>query len=44
MVIGASIGAFIGQMFDGTTNPLALGFMILTILAGLIVKFGTAKS
>ncbi len=43
MVIGASIGAFIGQMFDGTTNPLALGFVILTVLAGLIVKLGTAK-
>jgi MFS transporter, DHA1 family, multidrug resistance protein len=44
MVIGASIGAFIGQMFDGTTNPLALGFVILTLSAGLVVKFGTAKS
>lgn len=43
MVIGASIGAFIGQMFDGTTNPLALGFVVLTVLAGLIVKLGTAK-
>lgn len=43
MVIGASIGAFIGQMFDGTTIPLALGFTVLTVLAGLVVWFGTAK-
>jgi MFS transporter, DHA1 family, multidrug resistance protein len=43
MVIGASIGAVIGQMFNGTTMPLALGFTILTLLAGLIVMFGTAK-
>jgi MFS transporter, DHA1 family, multidrug resistance protein len=43
MVIGASIGAFIGQMFNGTTVPLSLGFTILTVLAGLIVWFGAAK-
>ena len=43
MVIGASIGAFIGQMFDGTTNPLALGFVVLIIMAGLTVMLGTAK-
>jgi MFS transporter, DHA1 family, multidrug resistance protein len=43
MVIGASIGAFIGQMYNGTTAPLALGFTVLTVLAGLIVRFGIAK-
>jgi MFS transporter, DHA1 family, multidrug resistance protein len=43
MVIGASIGAFIGQMFNGTTVPLSLGFTLLTLLAGLIVWFGTGK-
>lgn len=41
MVIGASIGAFIGQMFDGTTLPLALGSVILTLGAWLIVSIGT---
>ena len=41
MVIGASIGAFIGQMFDGTTLPLALGSVILTLGAWLIVRLGT---
>jgi MFS transporter, DHA1 family, multidrug resistance protein len=41
MVIGASLGAFIGQMFNGTVVPLATGFTVLTALAGLIVAFGT---
>jgi MFS transporter, DHA1 family, multidrug resistance protein len=44
MVIGASIGAVIGQFYDGSTVPLALGFVILSVLAGAIIKFGTAKA
>jgi MFS transporter, DHA1 family, multidrug resistance protein len=44
MVVGASIGAFIGQMFNGTTIPLALGFTVLTLLAGVIVRLGTASA
>jgi MFS transporter, DHA1 family, multidrug resistance protein len=41
MVIGASIGAALGQMYNGTVVPLAAGFVVLTILAGLIVSLGT---
>ncbi len=41
MVIGAGLGTFIGQMFNGTVVPLAMGFTVLTALAGLIVYFGT---
>ena len=33
MVLGASIGAFIGQMFNATTIPLALGMLVLAVLA-----------
>ena len=33
MVLGASIGAFIGQMFNGTTIPLAMGMLVLALLA-----------
>jgi MFS transporter, DHA1 family, multidrug resistance protein len=40
MVIGASLGAVIGQMFDGTVVPLAMGFTVLTALAAAIVFFG----
>jgi MFS transporter, DHA1 family, multidrug resistance protein len=40
MVIGASLGAVIGQMFNGTVVPLALGFTVLTALAASIVFFG----
>jgi MFS transporter, DHA1 family, multidrug resistance protein len=40
MVIGASLGATIGQMFNGTVVPLATGFTMLTFLAGFIIYFG----
>ena len=43
MVIGASLGAMIGQLYDGTTVPLAAGFVVLSALSGLIIWFGTAK-
>ena len=43
MVVGASIGAVIGQFYNGTTVPLALGFVILSILAGIVVSFGTPQ-
>jgi len=33
MVLGASIGALIGQMFNNTTIPLALGMLVLGLLA-----------
>lgn len=38
MGLGASIGAFIGQFFDGTTGPVALGFLVCGLMAlGLIL-------
>ncbi len=32
-VIGAALGAIIGQSFDGTTTPVAMGYCVLGILA-----------
>jgi MFS transporter, DHA1 family, multidrug resistance protein len=43
MVIGAALGAMIGQFYDGTTVPLMAGFVVLSILAGLIVRLGVGK-
>jgi MFS transporter, DHA1 family, multidrug resistance protein len=43
MVIGASIGMVIGQLYDGTTWPLSLGFVVLTLAASAIIYFGTEK-
>jgi MFS transporter, DHA1 family, multidrug resistance protein len=43
MVIGASLGAAIGQFYDGTTNPMAAGFVILTAAAGLIILLGVGN-
>jgi MFS transporter, DHA1 family, multidrug resistance protein len=40
MIIGASLGALIGQFYDGTTVPLAFGFLALSSIAMLIVRFG----
>ena len=39
-MISALIGAGIGQMFDGTTAPLALGFLCCGCVALLIVLWG----
>ena len=44
MVVGASIGAMIGQFYDGTTRPLAAGFVVLTVIAGLIILLGVGKN
>jgi MFS transporter, DHA1 family, multidrug resistance protein len=41
MIIGAALGAVIGQFYNGTTVPLALGFLLLSALALVIVKLGT---
>jgi MFS transporter, DHA1 family, multidrug resistance protein len=41
MVIGAALGTLIGQMYDGTTVPLALGFLVLSLAAGAIILLGT---
>jgi len=43
MVIGAALGAMIGQFYDGTPVPMAAGFVILSLLAGVIVVLGTGK-
>jgi MFS transporter, DHA1 family, multidrug resistance protein len=40
MIIGASLGALIGQFYNGTTVPLAFGFLVLSSIAMLIVRFG----
>ncbi|MCA0434736.1 MAG: multidrug effflux MFS transporter [Proteobacteria bacterium] len=44
MVIGASLGAVIGQFYDGTTVPLMAGFVVLTLLSGLVIFFGVGKA
>jgi MFS transporter, DHA1 family, multidrug resistance protein len=43
MVIGASLGAAIGQFYDGTPVPMAAGFVVLTVCAGLSVHLGVGK-
>jgi len=43
MVIGAALGIVIGQMYDGSTVPLGAGFLILSLLASLIVWWGTGR-
>lgn len=43
MVIGASLGATIGQFYDGTPVPMAAGFVMLTVCAGLIILLGVGK-
>lgn len=39
MGLGAGIGAFIGQFFDGTTGPVALGFLICGLMALALVAY-----
>jgi MFS transporter, DHA1 family, multidrug resistance protein len=41
MVVGASLGALIGQLYNGTTVPLAAGFLLLSLIALLIIRLGT---
>lgn len=43
MVIGAALGAMIGQFYDGTPVPMAAGFVILSAAAGVIIVLGTGK-
>jgi MFS transporter, DHA1 family, multidrug resistance protein len=43
MVIGASLGAAIGQFYDGTTVPMAAWFVVLTAAAGLIILLGVGN-
>ena len=37
MVLGAAIGTAIGQFFDGTAVPMAIGFLALGVIARLFV-------
>ena len=43
MVIGAALGTVIGQLYDGTPVPMALGFVVLSAAAGAIVFFGAGR-
>ena len=42
ILVGAIIGGGIGQMYDGTTLPLSLGFLICSLLA-LVCVFATER-
>ena len=44
MVVGASLGTVIGQLFDGTVVPMAAGFVILALLSMACVYLGAPKS
>jgi DHA1 family bicyclomycin/chloramphenicol resistance-like MFS transporter len=44
MVIGASLGAMIGRYYDGSTVPLAIGMVVLTAIAGVIISVGPEKA
>jgi MFS transporter, DHA1 family, multidrug resistance protein len=44
MVIGAALGAMIGQFYNGTTVPLAAGFVVLSGLAYVIIRLGTVSA
>lgn len=39
MVLGAGIGAFVGQMFDGTVMPLAIAQFVLSLAALTLTGF-----
>jgi DHA1 family bicyclomycin/chloramphenicol resistance-like MFS transporter len=39
MVLGAGIGAFVGQMFDGTVMPLAIAQLVLSLAAMALTGF-----
>lgn len=43
MVIGAALGTVIGQLYDGTTVPLAAGFLGLSLMALAIVRLGAGQ-
>jgi MFS transporter, DHA1 family, multidrug resistance protein len=43
MIVGAALGAVIGQFYNGTTVPLALGFVLLSALAYGLIRWGNAN-
>jgi MFS transporter, DHA1 family, multidrug resistance protein len=40
MIIGAAIGLVIGQLYDGTPVPMALGCVVLAVMAGILIWWG----
>lgn len=44
MVLGAAIGTVIGLLYDGTPTPMAAGFTILGLLAGLCIWLGLSRA
>lgn len=44
MVLGAAIGAYIGQQFDGTAIPLAMGMLGLALCAMALLAVGARKT
>lgn len=44
MVLGASIGTIIGQLFNGTVVPMAAGFVVLALLSIACVLAGAPRS
>jgi MFS transporter, DHA1 family, multidrug resistance protein len=44
MVVGSALGTVIGQFYNGTTVPLALGLTLLSAAGILIVSFGARAS
>jgi MFS transporter, DHA1 family, multidrug resistance protein len=43
MVIGATVGTFIGQIFNGTTVPLTAGMLVLSGAAVMLTQWAEAK-
>jgi DHA1 family bicyclomycin/chloramphenicol resistance-like MFS transporter len=44
MVLGAGIGAFVGQMFDGTVMPLAIAQLVLSLTAMALTVFAKQRA
>jgi MFS transporter, DHA1 family, multidrug resistance protein len=44
MVIGAALGSVIGQLYNGSTVPLAAGFVVMSLLAAIIIRVGTRQN
>jgi MFS transporter, DHA1 family, multidrug resistance protein len=44
LVIGSLLGAWIGQLYDGTPIPLAVSFAVLGLVAGAIVLAGDTRA
>jgi DHA1 family bicyclomycin/chloramphenicol resistance-like MFS transporter len=38
-IIGAAIGAGVGQLYSGTAIPLACAVLVLTLIAAIVMRF-----